>query len=149
MPSYICSRHFRFGSYKIQVVIIGQNHVQGFCRVFALKMLLGQCLSEIPESLVSDSKGRVSRSRTRLGLGLGFEIQGCSRIGLGLGLVITFCAVLVTFEQVVQNIILNYRSSELQALSLKNLGTNCTKFHQENWLELKLFSNNSMHGSSC
>ena len=52
--------------------------------------------TEFPESLVSDSKGRVSRSRTRLGLRLGFEIQGCSRIGLGLGLVITFCAVLVS-----------------------------------------------------
>ena len=52
--------------------------------------------TEFPESLVSDSKGRVSRSRTRLGLGIGIEIQGCSRIGLGLGLVITFCAVLVS-----------------------------------------------------
>ena len=52
--------------------------------------------AEFSESLVSDSKGRVSRSRTRLGLGFGFVIQGCSRIGLGLGLVITFCAVLVS-----------------------------------------------------
>ena len=49
--------------------------------------------AEFPESLVSDSKGQVSRSRTRLGLGLGFEIQGCSRITLSLGLVIAFCAV--------------------------------------------------------
>ena len=52
--------------------------------------------AEFPESLDSDSKGRVPRPRTRLGLGLDLEIQGCSRLGLGLGLVITFCAVLVS-----------------------------------------------------
>ena len=52
--------------------------------------------TEFPKSLVSDSKGRVSWSRTRLGLGFGLQIQGCSRLGLGLGLVIMFCAALAS-----------------------------------------------------
>ena len=51
------------------------------------------CVSEFPESLVSDSKPRVSRLRTRLSLGLGLESMALTRLGLGLGLVNTFYAV--------------------------------------------------------
>ena len=47
--------------------------------------------SEFPESLVSDSKPRVSRLRTRVSLGLGLESMALTR--LGLGLVNTFLAV--------------------------------------------------------
>ena len=46
--------------------------------------------SEFPESLASDSKGRVPRARTRVSLGLGIEPMALNRLGLGLGLVITF-----------------------------------------------------------
>ena len=37
---------------------------------------------EFPDSLASDSKSRVSRSKTRIGLGLGLDVQGSTRLGL-------------------------------------------------------------------
>ena len=42
--------------------------------------------SEFPESLVSDSKHRVSRFRTRLSLGIEIEIRSMALSSLGLGL---------------------------------------------------------------
>ena len=44
--------------------------------------------SEFPESLVSDSRSRVSRSKTRIGLGLGLDVQGSTRLGLRIGIVV-------------------------------------------------------------
>ena len=41
---------------------------------------------EFPKSLVSDSKSRVSRSMTRIGLGL--YVQGSTKLGLRIGLVV-------------------------------------------------------------
>ena len=40
--------------------------------------------AEFSESLVSDWKGRVPRSRTCLNLGLGLDFKGFHRLGLGL-----------------------------------------------------------------
>ena len=42
--------------------------------------------AEFPESLVSDSKVRVPRLQTRLGLGLGLDVPGSPSLRLGLGL---------------------------------------------------------------
>ena len=49
--------------------------VESCLRALAVKTVHEYCYwSEFPESLVSDSKGRVSWSRTRLGLGIGLDI---------------------------------------------------------------------------
>ena len=41
-------------------------------------------VSEFPESLVSDSKRRVSRLRTRISLGLGIEGMDLNSLGIGI-----------------------------------------------------------------
>ena len=47
--------------------------------------LLDACyVAEFPESLVSDSKSRVPRSKTRIGLGLGLDVPGSTRLRIGI-----------------------------------------------------------------
>ena len=41
-------------------------------------------VAEFPESLVSDSKRRVSRLRTRISLGLGIEGMDLNSLGIGI-----------------------------------------------------------------
>ena len=55
--------------------------------------------TEFPKSLVSDSKSRVSRSKTRIGLELGLDIKGSTRLRLGIGIVV-MTPVAVPFESV-------------------------------------------------
>ena len=57
-------------------------------------------MTEFPESLVSDSKSRVPRSKTRIGLGLGLDVQGSTRLGLRIGIVV-MAPVAIDLESVI------------------------------------------------